>query len=152
MKILIVIFAIIILGAFLLVRSKQNQEIPKIQGSLKDLEANLSKLMGSNNDHAFLIIEVSGTEDFIQFSGDDKGVQLDFPLVTDRQKEMEAQIRQSAKNQNLAIIENKGSDGSRFLDIDIDGSPSEITEISKALLKSIYRVNESSTLMFQLEI
>lgn len=152
MKIFIVIFAIIILGAFLLVRSKQNQEIPKIQGSLKELEENLSKLMGSNNDHAFLIIEVSGTEDFIQFSGNDKGVQLDFPLVTDRQKELEAQIRQSAKNKNLLIIENKGSDGSRFLDIDIDGSPSEITEISKGLLKNIYGVNESSILMFQLEI
>lgn len=152
MKILIVIFAIIILGVVLLVRSKQNQEIPKIQGSLKNIEENLSKLMSSNNDHAFLIIEVSGTEDFIQFSGDDRGVQLDLPLVTDRQKEMEAQIRQSAKNQNLVIIENKGSDGSRFLDIDIDGSPSEITEISKGLLKNIYGVNESSTLMFQLEI
>ena len=152
MKILIFISAIIILGAFLFVRSKQSQEIPKTQGSLKNLEENLSKLMGSNNGHAFLIVEVSGTEDFIQFSGDDKGAQLDFPLVTDHQKEMEAQIRQSAKNQNLAIIENKGSDGSRFLDIDIDGSPSEIAEISKGLLVSIYGVNESTALMFKLEI
>ena len=152
MKILIAISAIIILGAFLFVRSKQSQVIPKIQGRLKNLEENLSKLMGSNNGHAFLIVEVSGTEDFIQFSGDVKGAQLDFPLVTDHQKEMEAQIRQSAKNQNLAIIENKGSDGSRFLDIDIDGSPSEIAEISKGLLVSIYGVNESTALMFQLEI
>jgi len=152
MKILIVIFAIIVLGTFLLVRSKQNQEIPKIKGSLNELEENISKLMGSNNDNAFLIVEVSGTEDFIQFSGDDKGVQLDFPLVTERQKEMEAQIRQSAKNQNLAIIENKGSDGSRFLDIDIDGNPFKIAEISKDLLKNIYGVNESSTLMYQIEI
>ena len=152
MKIFIVIIAIIILGVFLLMRSKQNQEIPKIQGSLKDIEENLSKLMVSNNDHAFLIVEVFGTEDFIQFSRDHKGVQLDFPLVTDRQKKMEEKIRQSAKNQNIAIIENKGSDGSRFLDIDIDGSPSEIAEISKGLLKNIYGVNESTTLMFQLEI
>ena len=152
MKILIVVFAIIILGAFLLVRSRQNQEIPKIQGSLNELEEHISKLMGSNNDNAFLIVEVSGTEDFIQFSGDDKGVQLDFPLVTERQKEMEAQVRQNAKNQKLAIIENKGSDGSRFLDIDIDGSPSKIAEISKDLLMNIYGVNESSTLMFQIEI
>jgi hypothetical protein len=152
MKIFIVIFAIIIIGSFLLVRSKQDGEIPKIQGSLKDIENNLNKLMSSNNDHAFLIVEVSGTENFIQFSGGDKGIQLDFPLVTDHQKEIEAKVRQRAKDQNLVIIENKGSDGSRFLDINIDDSSSKIAEIVKSLLKNIYGVSESSKLMFQLDI
>ena len=53
-------------------------------------------------------IEVVETEDFIQFFGNDKRVQFDFPLVAKRQKELEIQFSACAKELNLQVIENKG--------------------------------------------
>lgn len=152
MKILIIICVCLIVALYLFLPSKKNKEIPKVHGNLKNIESYINKLMVSDNDNAFLIIRIAGTEDFIQFSGDDKGVQLDFPLITDRQKELESHFRQSAIKEGLKIIENKGSDGYLFLDIDIKGSPSEITKATGALLKRVFGVAESSMLEFQLEV
>jgi hypothetical protein len=61
--------------------------IPNITGWLREIEDYINTLMSGDNDTAFLVIEISGTEDFIQFLNDEKSVQLDFPLVTDRQKQ-----------------------------------------------------------------
>ena len=132
--------------------SKKVKEIPKAQGSLKDIENFINSLMVSDNDNAFLILGISGTEDFIQFSGVEKGVLLDFPLITDRQKELESHFRQSVLKEGLKIIENKGSDGTIFLDIDINGSPTDISKTTGALLKRVFGVTESSMLEFQLEV
>ncbi len=152
MKILIFIFVCLIVVLYLFLPSKKVKVIPKIQGNLKDIENYINRLMVSDNDNSFLIIGISGTEDFIQFSGDNKGVQLDFPLVTDRQKELESHFRQSAKKEGLKIIDNTGSDGSFFLDIDINGSSAEITKVISALLKRVFGVTESSTLEIQLGV
>lgn len=87
--------------------------IPNITGRLREIEYYIHNLMSGDNDTAFLVIEISGTEDFIQFLKDEKGVQLDFPLVTDRQKQLEERVRQEALEQNLELLENNGTDGQK---------------------------------------
>jgi hypothetical protein len=149
MKMLIIICAGIIITFIIFGCSKKVDESPKIQGKLKDIENHLNRLMASSSNYGFLIIEISGTSDFIQLSGDKKGVQLDFPLATDHQKSLEANIRQSAKVLNLEIIENKGSDGTRFLDIDLKSSPSEISKVTENLLKKVFKVSEATLFDFQ---
>ncbi len=152
MKILIGIIAVIILAIILYGKTNKDAEISKYMGKLEDIEENIKKLMAGNNAHGFLVIEVVETEDFIQFSGNDKGVQLDFPLVTKRQKELEIQFRECAKELNLQVIENKGTDGAIFLDIDLNGSPIEIAKAVKGMMTKIFGVGQNSALQFQLDI
>ena len=152
MKLLVIILAVVIIALFIFGRSKKDVEIQKSQGKLEDIENHINKLMGTNNDRAFLIVEVSNSDDFIQFSGDDKRVQLDFPLVTDRQKDLEKKFRQVAKKRDLEVFDNKGSDGTRFLDIDINGSPSEVAKVIVGVMKEVFGVEKNTGIEFQLNI
>jgi hypothetical protein len=97
----------------------------------------------------YLIIHVGGTEDFIQFTGDAKGVQINFPLVTDRQQLNGRKIKQVAAGLNLEFHETRGSDGSRFLDCDYLGSAEQVASICKDLLCKIYGVTDDTELIFE---
>ncbi len=152
MKIFIIILAVVILAIFIFGRSKKAAELQKIEGKLEDIEDSINKLMCSKNDHAFIIVKISDTDDFIQFSGDEKWVQLDFPLVTDRQKNLEDKFGKVARKWDLEVIENKGSDGTCFLDIDINGSPSEVSKVIEGVMKEVFGVDKNTGLEFQLNI
>jgi hypothetical protein len=149
MKILIPIVLILLFALVAFKRQDTSPDIPTVSGSFEILEGHLSKLMNDNDDYSFLIVTVSDTNDFIQFTGDNKGVQLDFPLSTERQRSLEAQFRKSAGEQNLKIIENKGSDGTMFMDIDINGSPSFIANVSEKLMRSVFSIKDGSIIEYQ---
>ncbi len=108
--------------------------------------------MQSTNEYSFLIIKIQGTYDFIQFTGDTKGVQLNFPLITEEQKQHEAAFNNVSKKLNLKVIENKGSDGSRFLDIDINGNANEISNTIKSFIKNLFNVDQSTSLEFEYDL
>ena len=108
--------------------------------------------MKSTNEYAYLIIKIQDSEDFIQFTGDAKGVQLDLPLITERQKELETAFWHVSKDLNLKVVENKGSDGSRFLDIDLNGNAFEITNIVKIFIEKLFNVNSGTKLVFEYDI
>ena len=113
------------------------------------LEAHMEGLMASTRGDSFLIVTVKGTEDFIQFTGHPGGVQLDFPVITNPQKILEPRFYETAKKLGLAVVENPGSGGSRFLDIDIKGSPSEVAQVTRAFLAEFLNVTDDSALEFQ---
>ena len=152
MKITIITFTLILI-AFLAFKflSKSNDSVTSI-GNVDSIESIIINLMKSTNEYAFLIIKIHGTEDFIQFTGDAKGVQLDLPLITDRQKDLESAFRSAVNELNLKVIENKGSDGSRFLDIDLNGNAFEITNIVKIFIEKLFNVNSSTKLVFEYDI
>jgi hypothetical protein len=152
MKILLIVIVAVILGIFIYARSRKAAEIPKIHGSLKDIESHISKLMNTDKDYAFLIIEISGTDNFIQFSGDNESVQLDFPLATDRQENLESKFKQVAKQHNLDVVKSNGTDGMRFLDINMHGSPSEVAKASISFMEGLFGVSENTEIDFQLNI
>jgi hypothetical protein len=123
--------------------------IPNITGWLREIEYYIHKLMSGDNDTAFLVIEIAGTEDFIQFLKNEKGVQLDFPLITDRQKQLEERVRQEAFEQNLELLENNGTDGMPFLTIfliPVNGTSLEVAQSIENLLINIFGVNANTML------
>jgi hypothetical protein len=126
--------------------------IPNITGWLREIEDYINTLMSGDNDTAFLVIEISGTEDFIQFLNDEKSVQLDFPLVTDRQKQLAERLRQEALEQNLELLENNGTDGMQFLTIFLKGSWSEVAQSIESLLINIFGVNANTMLGFEMDV
>jgi hypothetical protein len=120
-------------------------------GRSSDIKASLSRLMYSSSsvERDYLIIRVGGTEDFIQFTGDAKGVQIDFPLVTARQRSNERKIKEIAAGLSLEFRETRGSDGSRFLDCDYSENVEKVASVCRELLSKIYGVTDDTELIFE---
>jgi len=120
----------------------------KTKGDASKIEVFVSMLMRSS-DQKFLIVGVRGTEDFLQLTGAPDGAQIDFPLITERQRSLEPKIRQAAEELHLDFRETRGSDGSRFLDCDFTGSAREIADACRKLLVYVYGISETTPLTFE---
>ena len=98
---------------------------------------------------AFLIVQVAGTDDFLQITATPDAVEIDFPLITERQQGLEPQIRQTAADMQLQVRETRGTDGSRFLDCDIGGTPAEISSVCRQLLQRVFDARDDATLTYE---
>ena len=152
MKIIIsIIVLILIVTIYSRIIRKPNSGTVTI-GKSEIIETMIENLMKSTNKYRFLIITKHGSDDFIQFTGDNKGVQLDFPLVTERQKNQESAFRDTSAKLNLEVIDNQGSDGSSFLDINLKGNPSEISDTVKKFLGLLFDVDSNTKLEFTYDL
>ena len=146
MKIILII-TLIVIGVVIYIhfRSTETNSVP---GKLSDINDHLKKLMYSDEDGAFLAVTISETSDFIQFTGDKTGVQLDLPQITERQKELSSKFHNIAKEMGLVVINNEGTDGSKFLDINIHGDLSLVTEIVTKFITDLYEIKEETDLIY----
>jgi hypothetical protein len=117
-------------------------------GRVFDIRLYVARLMRANDACAFLIIKIP-PDDFMQLTGDESGVQVDFPLITARQRGFETKIREAASRANLEVIENSGSDGSRFLDLNVNGAPDHVAAICSKLLREVFSISGDVELMFE---
>jgi hypothetical protein len=147
-----VILAVILVAVFTLLKRTTPGKTTTSLGTPSDIQGHIENLMNSKNEYAFLIITVQGTADFIQLTGDKSGTQLDLPLITERQKELEQSFRETAKELGLDVIVNKGSDGSDFLDINIHDSSKGIAKISIIFMESLFNITSSSKLAFEYDL
>lgn len=152
MKIILFI-AVAILVSFLAFKllSKSDYSSTEI-GNTDNIEGLIKKLMKSTNETAFLRIQIQDTEDFIQFTGDATGVQLNLPLITDRQKSLGPAFSEVGAELDLQVIENEGTDGSKFLDIDINGNETEISNTVQKFIGKLFNANPSTKLVFEFTI
>ncbi|MGA3282438.1 MAG: hypothetical protein ABSD50_15830 [Smithella sp.] len=146
----IIVFVVILLIAFLFLYQPDNTE--GLVGTIKDLENYIGIMMLSTEKYAFVIATVKGTRDFVQFSGNTKNIQLDFPLITDRQKSMEAAFRTTAKEMDLKIIENQGTGGETFLDIDLKGTTAEISAVARTFMERFFGITQDTKIKYRLNI
>jgi hypothetical protein len=146
----IIVFVVILLIAFLFLYQPDNTE--GLVGTIKDLENYIGIMMLSTEKYAFVIATVKGTRDFVQFSGNTKNIQLDFPLITDRQKSMEAAFRTTAKEMDLKIIENRGTGGDVFLDIDLKGTTAEISAVARTFMEKFFGITQDTKIKYRLNI
>ena len=124
--------------------------LPKSErGYVFDIPRYVARLMRSVDEHAFLIIKIAHSVDFLQLTGDARRVQIDFPLITPRQRGFEGRISGIASREGLAAVENQGSDGSRFLDIYVEGTPPSVAATCSKLLREVYTVSGDTELVFQ---
>jgi hypothetical protein len=115
--------------------------------TVAELEPRISHLMRSGRQ-TFLIVGIAGTKDFLQLTATPESAQIDFPLITDRQRELESMIRETAAELRLDFRETRGSDGSRFLDCNLRGTPAEIARSCRQLLTRVFGMSEDARLAF----
>ena len=152
MILIIVIPVVVIIVAFLLLYRRPDTT-KGIVGTIKDLEGHLGQMMMRGSEkHAFVIAIVQGTNDFVQFSGDTDSIELDFPLVTDRQKSMEEKFRSAAKSMNLEVIDNRGTGSNLFLDIDLKGTAAEVSVVVRAFIEKFLEIDQNTGMEYRLNI
>ncbi len=117
--------------------------------SLHHIAHHVNALMRSTTPDAFVMIRVQGTDDFIQFSGDRHGIQMDFPMITEHQQELRPLIEQTCHQLGLSLTVNIGSDGTEFLDYELQGTRESIAETIKTIFQHVFHVDESQPLEFQ---
>jgi hypothetical protein len=124
-------------------------DAPKSEsGHVFDIPLYVDRLMRANDACAFLTINIT-PDDFMQLTGDASGVQIDFPLITARQRGFETKIRHVASGAHLEVIENSGSDGSRFLDMNVNGASDKVAAICSKILRGVFGVSGDVALTFQ---
>ena len=117
--------------------------------SMKDIKPAISALLESTADDAYLVIGIAGSNDFVQMSGYLGTAELDFPQLTDRQKQLRPKIEKVCGELGLDLVVNVGSDGSEFLDYELPKSADEIARIVRSILSLVYEANDQTGLEFE---
>ena len=117
-------------------------------GSMADIEAHIERLIAGAETGPVLVIQVVNSPDFIQFSAAPRVVQIDFPLVTPEQRAREGQIRAFFMARDLEIIENYGSDGTRFLDVDLRATAAGVASLTAQAFVELFGTPSDAALNF----
>lgn len=116
------------------------------KGGFSNLEHQFNCLINGQPKVRNLIVEVNGTSDFIQFSHFRDHVQVDFPLVTERQKSLRDKYQGEVQKMGYSAEISKGSDGASFLDFDVPADPGNVAEICATLLKRTFELTGNEKL------
>jgi hypothetical protein len=146
----IVVVVLIVLLVVLVVVSSRNssQGLSMATGTLRDLEFYTSHLQEANNSRAFLIVTLDGSPDFLQMKYVDGEFELDFPLVTDRQKSLEEKIRRLYEEHDYKIVENPSTSGHTFLDVYFN-SRAILVETASEVFREVFGATAESSIKFQ---
>jgi len=120
----------------------------KVRGRFSDLGSYLGGLMAADNPHAFLVVAFRGGPHFVQFSGHKGGIQLDMPLITPEQISLHSSLEATCRNEGLTPKIDKGSDGSEFLDCDIDGEFDVVVLAAENIITSAFGVKQDDKVMY----
>jgi hypothetical protein len=119
-----------------------------VEGHVADLLTLLEVLEQSSAPDAFLLIQVQGREDFLQFTAVPGAFALDFPLITPRQRTLGPKLRRIASAFDLEVRESRLPSGATFLHVDVPGSATVAAVVVERLLSDLYAVDETTRLLF----
>lgn len=120
----------------------------EVTGGFADLLAHTTRLASSPDDSGTLVIGVVDALPFVQFAGGAGGIEMDFPLVTDDQREREKAFRRFLVERGLTARVTEGDNGERFLDVDLPGDPSRVAQLARDVLTEVWEVGPSARLTF----
>jgi hypothetical protein len=113
-----------------------------------ELRDYVERLTSTAGDGTFLIVTVAGTEDFLQMLVCAEKLQIDFPLVTARQRALESKVRAAASGEGLLVEEVVGSNGAHFLDVYLEKDAGRVTRVCRTFLREVFGAREDAPLEF----
>ncbi len=146
MKWFIIISVVVLFISYLVWPRRQ----VKVRGRISELSEYLRGLMTSNSPHAFLIVDLLGSPHFIQFSGDNSGIQLNMPLITSEQISMKSILETACRNEGLMPLTNKGTDGSEFIYCNINGEIEIVISALENIVKIVFGVKKDNKVRYTL--
>jgi hypothetical protein len=115
-------------------------------GDLRDLPDYFVALRNARSADAFLVLEVQQTGDFLQFTASSSLIELDMPLITQRQRDLEPMFRAAAHGLGLVVRVTAGSDGSQFLDIDLHGSTLDAADVASEFIVRLFDIKRDAAI------
>jgi hypothetical protein len=100
-------------------------------------------------ERAVVILTVPGTDQFVQFSGGRNGIQLNLPLVTRDQLDREAAIRAFVAERGERVIESRGTNGARFLDVELPADPDRLALLTAGVFSEAFGAPQTVKLTIQ---
>ena len=152
MVIAVIIVAFVVVALIVFFYFKRSDDTTTLPGTMKDLEDSIAKMMQSTKKRPLVIAKVHGTNDFVRFNSDTKSVELEFPLASDRQKNMEEAFRAIAKEMNLKVVENRKTGGQTFLDIYLKGTAAEISATGQTFIEKFFEINQDTKIEYELNV
>jgi hypothetical protein len=147
MKYVIVIVVVVVVLVFWMMKP-QNTSAGS-QGILSDVPRYIEALLKSDDPHAFLIITHDSSGDFLQFTATENIVQMDFPLITEQQKSKAEKLKTTCSSLGLVLEENTGTDGSKFFDWNLSGTPEEMFKIIAPVFIQAFGAKADDAIEFQ---
>lgn len=139
--------------AFMLPKKSKSPLNPSISketiGTIQDISQYVETLLKSQQPDAFLIIEIEGKDDFLQFSSDGSVLQMDFPQITERQKSLRPRIEQVCMELNLPLEISHSSNGDVFLEYVLSGDSHAIADSIVGVMKQLFLIDETTRLGFE---
>ncbi len=149
MKIAVLIGVLALVSLVLLMWRSSSHSNESREISFTELNTYLYALKNSTDPDAFLIITVARTENFFQFKRLGEGLEVDFPLVTERQKTKEALVREAYKVLGLDVRETRSTSGDRFLDASVLGTATQVHSQILKLYQQVFNIEASSRLQLE---
>ena len=109
----------------------------------------LRELVAAENPEAALIVSVVGSPDFIQFSAQDRFIDIDFPMGTSRQQQLRPQIEAAGAALGVSRKIVVGADETGALDYTIIEGPQVAADVAAGFLQRVLEVTHSTPLTFQ---
>ncbi len=148
MKYFIILIIFVLGGGYFLMARNRQPSLPSVSIYFNEMPKFFKALKNANQFESFLILSLADTEKYIQFKYVEEKYEIDFPIVTDKQKKDEKRIRTVCKSIGLVPVVNKSSDpADYFLDIYLDTDENSISETVKKLFQQIYSAKENSVLI-----
>lgn len=144
----IIMVLILIIGVVVYYSLTYFSEKHCVIGQLEDIDFHFKQLQTLADPNKVLIVMVEDTGDFLQFTGNSRGVQLDLPLFTERQIALSDTFYSIAQEFGLIVIRNRGPDGARFLDINLHGNLTRVSSISSRFIQKLYNIQQDTNLIF----
>lgn len=125
------------------------ESIGQTTRTMSDLESAVSGLLASSAEDAFLIITISDSPDFVQMAGNGGTAELDFPQITDRQKQLRPKIEEVCADLGLVLRVIRSPNGMEFLDFDLPSDAGKIAQILRRILSDVYEAVETTELVLE---
>jgi hypothetical protein len=118
------------------------------RGTIADVERQIEGLLNASDPHAFLVIELQGTTHFLQFTASADAIEMDYPLVSDEQRQREDLLRTLCTAAGLRFRQTEGSDGTKFLDCDLPHDAARAAAIVRRALEELFGATSTTQLLF----
>jgi hypothetical protein len=151
MKLLIIIPAIIFLIIIIFLVVKKEQKVSKpIEIDINELAGYLEQLQMATANDAYLIVSLKNSENFIQFTSDRAGFQMDFPLVSASHKNLKNKFLSIASEFGLNVDRTKSLSGSdEFLDINLNGLHTTVCTIIISFTKKLFDLGDNEIIKIE---
>jgi hypothetical protein len=116
---------------------RRGSALSSATASGNQLESYFAVLMTTNNPDAFLIVSAVPGREFLQFKANNGELEIDFPVFTARQQELESRFRNACAKAGLQVKE-QPAQGGRFLDAYARGSHTELAKLVSGLLTDTF--------------